>query len=56
MNLITLGSSSTGNCHILSFEDSQLMLDCGVKHNKVISYVQQYSKDKLKGILITHSH
>ena len=53
MKLITLSSSSHGNCHILSTETSQLILDCGVKADKIMKYVDV---NKLEGILITHQH
>jgi Cft2 family RNA processing exonuclease len=53
MKLITLSSSSHGNCHILETDTSQLILDCGVKSEKVLKNIDM---NKLEGILITHQH
>lgn len=53
MKLITVGSSSTGNCHILECDGSQLMLDCGVKHERILKNVDL---SMLKAILVTHGH
>lgn len=49
MSINVIGSSSKGNCYILSTSDTKIMLDCGVKNisNKIVG---------LDGILITHGH
>lgn len=53
MRLITLGSNSKGNCHLIETDNSQLLLDCGVKYAKVQDYT---NLDKLAGVILTHSH
>lgn len=56
MRLISLGSSSKGNCHLLETDNSQLMLDAGVKYQRILNYFQENGHERLKGILITHAH
>ena len=53
-NLQSYGSSSSGNCHILSSGDSRIMLDCGLpikalRRNGV-------ALSTLDGCLVSHSH
>lgn len=54
MKLISLGSSSKGNCHILFDNDGYgIMLDCGINFNGYNHYVDDYNVGTL---LITHKH
>lgn len=53
LKLISLSSSSRGNVHILENSKSTILLDCGVKFNKI---EQELNNVKLDGILITHEH
>lgn len=53
MELITLASSSRGNCHILCGEHENIMLDCGIKISNNLSTILAYD---IKHILVTHSH
>ena len=53
MILKSLSSSSKGNIHILENEDTSLLLDCGVKFNRLSTIL---NKQKLDGVLITHEH
>lgn len=53
LKLISLASSSKGNCHILTDGQTNLMLDCGVIFDKIAPTI---NKMKLDGILITHEH
>lgn len=53
MILKSLSSSSKGNIHILENEDTSLLLDCGVKFERL---EQVLNKQKLDGVLITHEH
>jgi phosphoribosyl 1,2-cyclic phosphodiesterase len=53
LSLISLGSSSKGNCHILYNGHESIMLDCGINMNKYNFEVTRYN---IQGILITHSH
>lgn len=53
MILKSLSSSSRGNIHILENEDTILLLDCGIKFNRVGSILNSKS---INGVLITHEH
>lgn len=53
LNLKVIGSSSKGNCYVLTNNDTSIMLDCGVKSEKIMKYVDI---DKIDGIIITHCH
>lgn len=53
MILQSLSSSSRGNIHILENEDTTLLLDCGIKFNRVSSIL---NLKKIDGVLITHEH
>lgn len=48
--LTIYGSSSKGNCYLLSSDTTTIMLDCGVKRLLNLQY------DKIDGILLTHLH
>lgn len=53
LTLQVLGSSSKGNCYILSNNDTSIMLDCGVDYKKIIDNIDI---KKINGIVITHCH
>lgn len=53
MILKSLSSSSRGNIHILENEDTTLLLDCGIKFNRISSVL---NLKKIDGTLITHEH
>lgn len=54
MKLYIIHSGSDGNCCILTdSQGNQLMLDCGLKKEKIITYVNFM---RLNAILVTHSH
>lgn len=50
LTLTIYGSSSKGNCYLLSSDTTTIMLDCGVIHTPRIPY------DKLDGVVLTHKH
>lgn len=54
LSLNVVGSSSKGNCYILTNNDTKILLDCGVDYQKIIDADENY-KD-INGILITHCH
>lgn len=51
LTLRTYGSSSKGNCYLLSSDTTTIMLDCGVKNIEKHLIV-----NLINGILITHIH
>jgi phosphoribosyl 1,2-cyclic phosphodiesterase len=53
LKLISLASSSKGNCHIITDGQTTLMLDCGVVYNKITSTINKIHFD---GVLVTHEH
>jgi len=55
MILHVIGSSSRGNCYLLSSEKSTLILECGVRFSD-IKKVLNYNLNPVCGCLITHEH
>lgn len=56
MTIYTLGSSSSGNCHILSDEEgNKLLLDAGVKSFHIKEGLN-FDFSKIDGVLVTHAH
>lgn len=53
MILTTLSSSSRGNIHILGNGNSTILLDCGIKFNRLNNELNPL---KIDGVLITHEH
>lgn len=53
MLLQSLSSSSKGNIHILENNDTTVLLDCGIKFQRL---VQQLNGLKIDGVLLTHEH
>ena len=53
MKLISLGSSSDGNCHILYTNGVGIMLDCGANVKNINAVIKDYN---IKHILLTHKH
>ncbi|HEX2866524.1 MAG TPA: MBL fold metallo-hydrolase [Ignavibacteriales bacterium] len=50
-----LGSSSSGNCYILTAEKEVLLLECGI-HAKKIMHGLNFNVSNVAGCLITHEH
>ena len=55
MKLKVLGSSSRGNCYILSTSTGSLLLECGLPW-KPIQKGLNFDLSNIKGCLVTHSH
>lgn len=53
MEIVSLASSSKGNCHILCGDNENIMLDCGVKVSNNLPTFIEYD---IKNILVTHAH
>ena len=53
LTLQVLGSSSKGNCYVLTNNDTSIMLDCGVDSDKILNNIDI---NKINGIIITHCH
>lgn len=55
MNLRCLGSSSSGNCYLLSTETETLVLDCGLPIREIKKGLD-WDISKVVGALCTHAH
>lgn len=55
MYLDVLGSSSAGNCYVLQDDTQALIIECGVKFEKVLK-ILNYNVSKVVGCLISHEH
>ncbi len=55
MNLICLGSSSSGNCYLLENETECLILECGIKFAE-IKKALDFNVSKIQGVVVSHQH
>ena len=55
MDIKVLGSSSKGNCYIVSDGTTRLLLDCGVTIRRILSGID-FKPGSVAGCLVTHSH
>ena len=55
MDVNVLGSSSRGNCYIVSDGVTRLLLDCGVPIKRILPMID-FKPDSVAGCLVTHSH
>lgn len=53
MILKSISSSSKGNLHILSNNDTTIILDCGIKYARIAKYLNDL---RIDGVLLTHEH
>ena len=53
LKLEVLGSSSHGNCSIITDGESSVMIDCGINVDHILPKI---NADILDGVIITHSH
>ena len=55
MKICCLGSGSSGNCYILTFNNEKLILDCGLPI-KAIKQELDFDLGGIQGVLISHAH
>ncbi len=55
MNLICLGSSSSGNCYLLENETECLILECGIKFAEVKKALD-FNVGEIVGVVCSHQH
>lgn len=55
MKIKVLGSSSKGNCYVVSDGTTRLLLDCGVSVRAIMAGIE-FNPQTVAGCLITHSH
>lgn len=58
MRFISFASSSKGNCALISYNNSNILVDCGISKKRLIECLAKYSLtiDDISCILITHEH
>ena len=56
--LCTLTSGSSGNCSLLSFDGTNILIDCGISGKRLGEHLAELglSGDDIDAILITHEH
>lgn len=55
MDIKVLASGSSGNCYILDDGNSKLMIECGIKFERILR-AMEYDLSGVCGCLISHSH
>ena len=55
IKIITIASSSEGNCYVIESGDEQLMIECGVSLNRVRESLG-FDLSKIVGCLVSHEH
>jgi len=58
MTICTLASSSSGNCTIVSHDDTHILIDAGISLKRIRDNLKNLgiTPDDLTGVLITHEH
>ena len=58
MRVISLGSSSAGNCYLISDRAGLLMIECGFPYKWLAGQMREkgFSFSQLSGVLISHEH
>ncbi len=58
LNFCSLYSGSTGNCLLVSSEDTNILIDAGVSQKKILEALESINIDinSINGILVTHEH
>ena len=54
----SIGSGSSGNCHFVSYKDTNILIDAGLSGKRIMTGLDEINADieKIKGIFITHEH
>ena len=54
----SIGSGSSGNCHVVTYKDTGILVDAGLAGKTITSGIQQadFDIEKIRGIFITHEH
>lgn len=58
MRFISFASSSKGNCALISYKDTNILVDCGISKKKIVECLNQYNLtlNDIDCIFITHQH
>ena len=54
----SIGSGSSGNCHVITYKDTGILIDAGLTGKAITTGIKQadFDIDKIRGIFITHEH
>lgn len=54
----SVGSGSSGNCHIITYKDTGILVDAGLAGKTITAGIKKagFDIDKIRGIFITHEH
>ncbi|KIH70050.1 MBL fold metallo-hydrolase [Salinicoccus roseus] len=55
MRIQTIGSGSSGNCYMISDDNTTILLEAGIQFDKVQKALN-FKTRKVKGVFITHEH
>lgn len=58
MKFISLASSSKGNAALISYKNTNILVDCGISKKRIVETLGRYglTLDDINYILITHEH
>lgn len=52
----SIGSGSSGNCHYIGYENTNILIDAGLTGKKIEDSLKNININNLNGIFITHEH
>ena len=58
MRICTLASSSSGNCTLVSYKDTNILIDAGISMRRITKSLAAFglTPEDVSGILVTHEH
>ena len=58
MEILCLGSGSSGNCYLLGHDGEYVMVECGLPFKTIIKKLsdQDIALDQIKALVVSHSH
>jgi len=58
LEILCLGSGSSGNCYLLGKGDEYIMVECGLEYKTIVSRLDEHniSIDQIKACVVSHSH
>lgn len=58
LQILCLGSGSSGNCYLLGFNDQYIMVECGLPYKTIVKKMaeQGLGIDQLKALVVSHCH
>ena len=56
MKVLNFGSGSEGNTTLISYKDTNILIDAGINYKTVGEKLKKLGINKIDGILITHEH